>query len=91
MAMNKADLVESVARQLGSSKAEAERALVAVTAAIAAGLKTDGEVTIQGFGGFRVRKHKAREGRNPKTHEVIVIAARRSVGFRAGKALKDVV
>lgn len=89
--MNKADLVESVARQMGSSKAEAERAVVAVTAAIAAGLKGDGEVSIQGFGSFRVRKYAAREARNPKTQAVIKIAARRTVGFRAGKALKDVV
>jgi DNA-binding protein HU-beta len=89
--MNKADLVESVARQMGSSKAEAERAVVAVTAAIAAGLKSDGEVSIQGFGAFRVRKYPAREARNPKTQAVIMIAARRTVGFRAGKALKDVV
>ena len=34
--MNKADLVESVARQMGSSKAEAERAVVAVTDAVEA-------------------------------------------------------
>lgn len=89
--MNKADLVESVARQMGASKAEAERALVAVTAAIAAGLKADGEVAIQGFGSFRVRKYAAREARNPRTQEIITIAARRNVGFKAGKALRDVV
>jgi DNA-binding protein HU-beta len=89
--MNKAELVEAIARQLGASKAEAERALVAVTASVAAGLKAEGEVTIQGFGGFRVRKHAEREARNPRTQEMITIPARRSVGFRAGKALKDAI
>ena len=89
--MNKAELVEAVARQMGSSRAEAERALVAVTACVAAGLKSSGEVAIQGFGSFRVTRRAAREARNPRTREIIHIPARKGVGFRAGKALRDAI
>ncbi|MCC7138297.1 MAG: HU family DNA-binding protein [Planctomycetes bacterium] len=89
--MNKGELVEAVARQMGSSKAEAERALVAVTACIAAGLKTGGEVAIQGFGSFRVTRRPARTARNPKTLELIEIGPSKSVGFRAGRALRDLL
>jgi DNA-binding protein HU-beta len=87
--MNKAELVEAMSRHMGSSKAEAERALEAFTGAVAAGLKKDHDVAIQGFGNFRISRRAARMGRNPKTGEPIQIAASTGVGFRAGKALKD--
>jgi DNA-binding protein HU-beta len=87
--MNKAELVEAMSRHMGSSKAEAERALEAFTGCVAVGLKTRGEVAILGFGTFRVSKRAARDGRNPKTGEPLRIPASKSVAFRAGKALKD--
>ena len=88
--MNKADLIEAMARHLGSSKAEGERALEAFTGSISAGLKK-GEVAIVGFGTFRVSHRAARMGRNPKTQEPMQIGASTSVAFRAGKALKESV
>ncbi len=89
--MNKAELIEAMSRHLGSSKAEAERALEAFTGSVAAGLKKDpdGEVAILGFGTFRVSHRPARMGINPKTKEKIQIGPSIGVGFRAGKALKD--
>ncbi|HVG93322.1 MAG TPA: HU family DNA-binding protein [Planctomycetota bacterium] len=87
--MNKADLVEAMSRHMGSTKAEAERALEAFTGCVAVGLKTKGEVAILGFGTFRVSRRAARLGRNPKTGEPLQIAASKTVAFRAGKALKD--
>jgi DNA-binding protein HU-beta len=87
--MNKSELVEAVARHLGCGKAEGERALEAVTACVAVGLKSQGEVAIPGFGTFRRVMRKARTGRNPKTGEPLEIPASRSVGFRPGKALKE--
>ncbi len=87
--MNKSELVEAVARHLGCGKAEGERALEAVTACVAVGLKAQGEVAIPGFGTFRRVMRKARTGRNPKTGEPLEIPASRSVGFRPGKALKE--
>ena len=88
--MNKADLVEAMARHLGSSKAEAERALEAFTSSVTAGLKK-GEVAIVGFGTFRVSHRAARMGRNPKTQEPMQIGASVGVSFRGGKALKSAV
>ena len=48
-------------------------------------------VTIQGFGTFEVAERAEREGRNPKSGEVMTIAASKSPKFKAGKALKDIV
>jgi DNA-binding protein HU-beta len=43
------------------------------------------------FGSFAVRERKKREGRNPKTGEKLIIAARRVPAFTAGKSLRDAV
>ena len=49
------------------------------------------KVQLVGFGTFAVKERAARSGRNPATGETITIAASKSIGFAAGKALKDAV
>ena len=49
------------------------------------------KVALVGFGTFSVSERAAREGRNPKTGEVIQIAAGKVVKFKAGKILADAV
>lgn len=91
--MNKAELIESVARQLGkdTSKAEGERAVNAVIDSIRKGLKKDEVVQLIGFGTFAVKQRKARQGKNPVTGDTIQIPASRTVGFKCGKDLKSSV
>jgi DNA-binding protein HU-beta len=88
--MNKADLIEEVAK-VTCSKKEAELALGATLAAIQKALKKGDNVTLVGFGTFGVSKRKARKGRNPQTGEVIKIKAKKVPTFKAGKGLKDAV
>jgi DNA-binding protein HU-beta len=87
--MNKAEVIDAMSRHLGSSKAEAERALNAFTSSVSEGLVKDGDVAILGFGTFRRSERKARMGTNPQTKERIHIPASVGVTFRAGKALKE--
>jgi DNA-binding protein HU-beta len=88
--MNKADLVEAVARVQGiASKAAAERAVNCVFDTITKSLSQEEAVSIAGFGVFEVRTRKARMGRNPQTGAIISIPETKNAGFRAGKALKD--
>ncbi|MGR8946844.1 MAG: HU family DNA-binding protein [Gammaproteobacteria bacterium] len=89
--MNKAELIEVVAESADISKADATRAVDAVTQAISDTLKKDEQVSIVGFGTFSLRKRAARSGRNPRTGETIHIAASNVPGFKPGKALKDAV
>ena len=89
--MNKQDLVESVAKELGTSKAGGGRAVNAVLCGIGKGVKKDKNVQLIGFGTFSVKKRKARTGRNPQTGETIKIKASRTVGFKVGKKFKDMV
>ena len=88
MGMNRVALNEAVAKEMGESKAAADRAIGAVLEAIAKGLKKHKEVSLVGFGTFRVKQRGARMGRNPKTGEQIKIKASKSVGFKAGRPLK---
>ena len=87
--MNKGDLIEAVAKDTKLSKAATEKAINAVIGNMTKGLKKGGKVSVAGFGTFTVRKRKARMGRNPQTGEAIKIAASKTVGFKAGKALKE--
>ena len=85
--MNKAQLTDAVAAATDSSKAEAGRAVEATLSAIGSALAGGDSVSLVGFGTFNVRHRAARMGRNPQTGASIQIAASKSVGFKAGKAL----
>jgi DNA-binding protein HU-beta len=91
--MNKAELIDAVQRAMGAecSRSTAERALNGVLACIGEGLRRDSVVQLVGFGTFQVKTRAARTVRSPKTGEPIAIAASKTVGFRAGQALKEAV
>ena len=89
--MKKVELVEAVAAKAGLTKADATRAIDAVFETITGALKAGDKVPVAGFGTFAVSKRAARDGRNPQTGEVVHIAARNAVTFKAGSALKDSV
>ena len=90
--MNKPQLVEAVMKVSGmETKAAAERAVEAVFDTIVKTMSRGEEVSITGFGVFRVAKSAARQGRNPKTGETIQIPASTRPKFRAGKVLKEAV
>jgi len=88
--MNKADLVNEVVK-VTSIKKEAQAAVDCVLDTITKALKNRDQVTVVGFGTFKVSNRKTRTGRNPKTGEEIVIKATNVPKFTAAKALKDVV
>ena len=89
--MNKAELIEAIAKQADISKAAASRALDAAVGAIKKSMKKGDSVSIVGFGTFSTRKRGARTGRNPQTGAAIKIKASRVPKFKPGKALKDAV
>ena len=89
--MKKVELVEAVAETAGLTKADATRAIDATLDAIKGALAKGDKVPLVGFGTFATSKRAAREGRNPRTGEVVRIPARTAVTFKAGSALKDAV
>lgn len=89
--MNKTELINEIAQAADMTKADAGRALDAITASITTELKQGNAVTLIGFGTFKVNQRAARTGRNPQTGKEINIAACKSPAFTAGKGLKDAV
>ena len=89
--MNAKELAAAVAKETGLSNAKAAEAVSAALAAIGKTLTKGKDVRLLGFGSFSVAKRAASTGRNPRTGETIKIAASKSVKFRAGKGLKDLV
>jgi DNA-binding protein HU-beta len=87
--MNKGQLIDAVAAELGNSKAGAARAVDAVMTSIANGIQVDEAVTIVGFGTFTKKDRPARTGRNPATGEPMQIKASTTVGFKPSQSLKE--
>jgi len=88
--MNKGDLINEVAKVVGTKK-DAQAAVDKVLDAITIALKKSDAVTLVGFGTFKVDKRDARKGRNPQTGAEIKIPAKKVPKFLPGKALKEAV
>ena len=90
--MNKADLIEVIAGQTGSTKVDAAKALDVIVDAVSGELAKGGAVSLVGFGTFSVRHRAARDGINPQNpSQKIHIPAANVPVFKAGKALKAAV
>ena len=89
--MNKVELIASVAEKAELSKKDAEKAGAAILESIEEAVAGGDKVQLVGFGTFEVRTREARQGRNPRTKEAIVIPASKQPVFKAGKSFKDAV
>ena len=89
--MKKTEFIDALAESAKLSKADATRAVDSMIDIITDTLKKGDQVVITGFGTFLVRQREARSGRNPRTGDVIQIAASNVPSFKAGKGLKDAV
>jgi len=89
--MTKADLVEEVVQVSSLSKRHAEIVVNTVFESIIDALRRDDKIELRGFGSFRVRRRRSRQGRNPKTGDRVEVPAKRIPYFKPGKELKDVI
>jgi len=89
--VNKAELVEKLAKKTGLTKKDARAALDGVVEVVTAALKKNEPVIITGFGKFETRKRKATTRMNPQTGQRIKTPAKTVPAFKAGKNLKDTV
>lgn len=93
--MNKAQLVDAIARRTGRSAREAREIVDAIfdpdprVGMIAGELVRGEKVAISGFGTFEARPRKGRVGRNPHTGEPLEIEPSWAPTFKAGKPLKE--
>ena len=87
--MRKPELAAAIADRTGLTREKASEVITAFTDQVSAAASRGEDVTLIGFGTFNIRSREARDGRTPQTGETIRIPASKTVGFKAGKALKD--
>jgi integration host factor subunit beta len=91
-AMTKSGLIEKVAEQTPHiSKKDTEVVVNTIFDAMTEALRRGERIEIRGFGSFQVKVREARDGRNPKTGEMVNIPAKRTPFFKVGKELKEMV
>ena len=89
--MNKTEFINAVAAKEGIEKKCAEKAVNAVFATIADQLAKGEKIQLVGFGTFEVRERAEKQGRHPRTGEVMTVPASKVPAFKAGAALKNAV
>jgi integration host factor subunit beta len=89
--MTKADLVDEVVRVTSVSKKHAEVIVNTVFSSIIEALRSEDKIELRGFGSFRVRRRRPRQGRNPKTGDQVSVPEKRIPYFKPGKELKDLI
>ncbi len=90
--MTKTDLIEKVSLQTdGLTKKQTEIIVNMLFDSIKDALAGGDKIEIRGFGSFRIRNRRTREGRNPKTGQNVSVPEKRVPFFKAGKELKELV
>ena len=89
--MNKAQLIDAVAKLADVPKNISSKLVDAFIDTVTGALASGDVVSLIGFGTFSVKERAARLGRNPKTGEEIQISAAKVPSFKAGKAFKEAV
>jgi integration host factor beta subunit len=88
--MTKSDLVAKVSDRMSHIlKKDTETIVNSVFESMAEALKRGERIEIRGFGSFQVKVRESREGRNPKTGQVVSIPTKRTPFFKVGKELKE--
>ncbi|MHC5771629.1 MAG: HU family DNA-binding protein [Nostoc sp.] len=89
--MNKGELVDAVAAKTNITKKQTDEIISAFLSVFTKAVANGEKVTLIGFGSFERRDRSEREGRNPKTQEVMIIPATIVPAFSAGKQFKEKV
>ena len=88
--MTKAELIESLVERIERlTKKEAELIVNTVLKSISDSLAKGDKVELRGFGSFKVKERRSREGRNPKTGTRVLVEEKKVPYFKAGKELRE--
>jgi len=90
--VTKAELIDNVSKKVdGLTRSQVDILVSTVFTSIKDALAVGDKVEIRGFGSFRLRHRAAREGRNPKSGEVVRVPPKDVPFFKAGKELREMV
>jgi len=89
--MKKPDVIKKVADASGLTQGDANRAIKALIKVIQESLKNNEVISLSGLGSFRSKPRKARQGRNPKTNEIIPVPPGKKVSFKPTTTLRKII
>lgn len=89
--MNNAELAQTLVTNHAMTRIEARKAVDSLLAAIVSAARNGDEVSLSGFGKFKLKETPARDGRNPANGQAIKISASKKLTFVSAKAVKDLL
>ena len=87
--MNKGDLVARIAKNAELTKRQSEKVVDVLLGSVQEALCKGEHVTLVGFGTFGILSRTARQGRNPRTGQLLMIPAHKTPKFIPGKRLRE--
>ncbi len=89
--MKKPDFIKQVARCAGFTKEQTNKTIKALVKIIQDNLAKGETVSLSGLGSFKAKDTKPKQGRNPKTGEIIPVPAGRKVSFKPTATLRNII
>ena len=82
--MTKKDIAKTIAEEMGLAVSVVKEVIQMVFDSITETLVEEGRIELRNFGVFEVKKRKARQARNPRTGETVMVPERCVVRFKSG-------
>ena len=89
--MNATEFIAKITEAHGVSKAQAKSIVEDIFKDIVDAAASGAEVSLPGFGKFKVKTTPEREGRNPGSGEKIKVAVSKKLTFAPAKSVKDLL
>jgi integration host factor subunit beta len=83
------DIARAIADQIGLSQLQTSKIVRTLFDALVNTLAKEGRAELRNFGVFAVKWRKARQARNPRTGEQVMVPKRCTVTFKPGQALEE--
>ena len=85
--MTKKEIVKEISEKLGMTQLKTKEIVQHTFDAIVETLLSEERIELRNFGVFEVKTRKPRKARNPRTGETVMVPARKSVTFKAGREM----
>ena len=83
--MTKREIVRQIAEELNVDQGLVKTVVQRTMDGILDALIEDGRIELRNFGVFEIKHRAARKARNPKTNQEVIVPARKTITFQAGK------
>ena len=87
--MTRKDIIRVISQEIGLTQLQTRQIVQKTLDAVVNTLVAEGRVELRNFGVFEVRWRKARQARNPRTGEKVMVPKRCTVTFKPGQALEE--